>query len=538
MNGARTTFMRRGYLLTALAAVVLLAASPGTASAQNIGFDASSGSVMETAFVKVGGTTSSEHPPLEVKISVTGLPPVGDAGRVIANILGTVNVTQETRNGPTLQVYRVVPPVAGVPQAPVAVTTTSGSETDIASAFANADEVTLLVAPGLNSETPDANWIDDEVVFTLASGQAGVVERPNQVIVTVTDEDVAPIVKFDRSSVNLDEDTDTTLALDVMSGSRLARMPPALATDDASVSGGPPFANRNLRLSITNPKGVSVAADGVDVRCPSPSDPTFGRKALYISANRLDDAGATTGAQAMVYDNVGGTIEFTGVTVTTLAGTVAVNAAGARTNAGGSIELRFRACGNDDFRDMGFELGFDNGRLSNGGRHPGDVTAGDAAMISIGSNDAGPTLSFSPTDVTIDEGGETSTVLIAEGPNATDVGMVKLMVEGDAMVDLYQDGAMLEEMDGYVMVDLGGNNNARLTAMSTSDPDLMDGDMAYKAWKLMEDSADGVNIGDGYWFRVDVNGSTAVPALPLVGQLLLALFLMAGGSRLYRRRRG
>ena len=34
MNGARTTFMRRGYLLTALAAVVLLAASPGTAQAQ------------------------------------------------------------------------------------------------------------------------------------------------------------------------------------------------------------------------------------------------------------------------------------------------------------------------------------------------------------------------------------------------------------------------------------------------------------------------------------------------------------------------
>ena len=28
----------------------------------------------------------------------------------------------------------------------------------------------------------------------------------------------------------------------------------------------------------------------------------------------------------------------------------------------------------------------------------------------------------------------------------------------------------------------------------------------------------------------------AVPALPLIGQLLLALFLMAGGARLYRRR--
>ena len=34
MNGARSTYMRRGYLLTALSAAVLLAASPGTALAQ------------------------------------------------------------------------------------------------------------------------------------------------------------------------------------------------------------------------------------------------------------------------------------------------------------------------------------------------------------------------------------------------------------------------------------------------------------------------------------------------------------------------
>ena len=35
MNGARSTFMRKGYWLTALAAIVLLAASPGTALAQS-----------------------------------------------------------------------------------------------------------------------------------------------------------------------------------------------------------------------------------------------------------------------------------------------------------------------------------------------------------------------------------------------------------------------------------------------------------------------------------------------------------------------
>ena len=134
-------------------------------------------------------------------------------------------------------------------------------------------------------------------------------------------------------------------------------------------------------------------------------------------------------------------------------------------------------------------------------------------------------------------GDSTSTVLIAEGQHSTEVGMVKLMVEGDAMVSLMHEDTMLEEMGGYVYVDLGDSNTARLTAMSHSDPDLMDGEMKSKTWKLMEGSSD-ANIGDDYWFTVTVMGSTAVPALPLVGQLLLALFLMAGGARLYRRRQG
>ena len=172
------------------------------------------------------------------------------------------------------------------------------------------------------------------------------------------------------------------------------------------------------------------------------------------------------------------------------------------------------------------------------GASTGDVSVGPPLMITVESDEAAPTLSFSPTDVEIDEGGSTSTVLLAEGPNADEVGMVKLSVEGDAMVSLMQDGEMLEEMGGYVYVDLDGNSSARLTAMSHSDPDLMDGDMAFKAWKLMEGGTDGANIGEGYWFKVDVRGSTAVPALPLLGQLLLALFLMAGGARLYRRRQG
>ena len=128
-------------------------------------------------------------------------------------------------------------------------------------------------------------------------------------------------------------------------------------------------------------------------------------------------------------------------------------------------------------------------------------------------------------------------MLLADGENADDVGMVKLSVEGDAMVSLMQDGDHAGGMDGYVYVDLGGNSSARLTAMSHSDPDLMDGDTAFKAWKLME-ALRRRQHRRGLLVQGRCRGSTAVPALPLVGQLLLALFLMAGGARLYRRRQG
>ena len=78
--------------------------------------------------------------------------------------------------------------------------------------------------------------------------------------------------------------------------------------------------------------------------------------------------------------------------------------------------------------------------------------------------------------------------------------------------------------------------NTVLTISADSDAALEDGMMSMGTLKI--ESANGADIGDGDTVSVTVNGSTAVPALPLVGQLLLALFLMAGGSRLYRRRQG
>ena len=71
MNGARSIFMRfmrKGYWLTALATAVLLAASSGTAYAQSVGFDKTSGTLMEEA---AGGAMTPA--PLELLINVSGL---------------------------------------------------------------------------------------------------------------------------------------------------------------------------------------------------------------------------------------------------------------------------------------------------------------------------------------------------------------------------------------------------------------------------------------------------------------------------------
>ena len=511
MNGSRSTYMRKGYLLTALAAAVLLAASSGTAWAQSIGFDMTSGSVMETAFVE-SGPVSSKHPPLEITVRVSGLPAVGDVAR-LASLLGTVNVSQTSGSGGVLAIYRVQPTSGGRPQAPVALEPT----TNIAEYFVSADEVTLRVAPNASTATRDDDWVDDDVVITLSANAAGVVSSPNQAIVTITDEDVAPVVKFGRTGVLLTEDSDTSVAIDVESGSRVQRIPTGLNAEAAF---------GDLRLSVSNPAIVSV-----DMACETdPKATAYGRKALSISAMRTDDAGAETGAAALVFDNVGGTITFTELDVGDLAGPAD------RTTKGGGIKLMLQACGDNDFRDMDFALAFVASRLAS--RTLGSVVAGDSAMISIRSNDATPTVGFFPTDVFIDEGGEHDVILSATGENSADVMMATLRVEHDETdVGLYYKGGDKIEpnADGTLTVKIK-DGQVRLTAMSYSDPDLMDGDMAKKTWIIM--SADGAEVGEGYWYTVNVSGSTAVPALPLVGQLLLALFLMAGGARLYRRRQG
>ncbi len=521
MNGARTTFMRRGYLLTALAAAVLLAASVETAEAQRvtIGFVESSGMVSEKAFLHA----NSLEDPQTITVRVQGL--AGGSRRTsdINASLGDVTITASA----AVQLMRVSP--AGYVAVPAGTApnsflldvddTTAGSTTRH---FDHSDEVVLVVAQSADG-TPDGNWLEEMIELKLTIGGSASV-NPDVFALTVNESHVAPVAKFQQPDFTLSEQSTRTVQLDISSGIRGVPLPSTTAGGFAGAATAFPGM---LSVRVGNHGLVSVSATGATATCPGRSDPLYNRVLFLVTLD--GDGDGTDDWTAANFSNTG--VLTTVSSIYTLANT-----------SGAAANLSIEGCGDGaGIRDPYITLSVMSNGLSGrvtGVPTYGAIETGPPLMVSIDSDEAAPTLSFSPTDVEIDEGGSTDTVLLAEGPNASAVGMVKLAVEGDAMVDLYQDGEMLEEMGGYVTVDLGGNSSARLMAMSMSDPDLMDGDMAYKAWKLMDDSAQGVNIGDGYWFKVDVRGSTAVPALPLVGQLLLALFLMAGGSRLYRRNRG
>ena len=125
--------------------------------------------------------------------------------------------------------------------------------------------------------------------------------------------------------------------------------------------------------------------------------------------------------------------------------------------------------------------------------------------------------------------------IIAEGDLANAVMQVGLEVTGDALLSLWQDGDQLAARGGGVtyVVDLGDSTSTVLTIRADEDESLLDGQTKTATLTIVD--AGGADIGDRDAVTVTVRGSTAVPALPLVGRLLLGLFMMAGGARLYRR---
>ena len=333
----------------------------------------------------------------------------------------------------------------------------------------------------------DGDWADTSFNLALAllSNNADIAVTPSRAVVHVADANPQPVAEFSKSSIMLNEDRSTT---------------------------------------------VNVSVEGDDDPAADLADIIEPLILVVEPADALDDGGPLTlkvdGADAMVMGGkiTVGTIKALHMTAVVL-----------------TIEATKDTAG---YKSPTITLSFESDSLETAA---GDITDGGSLVITIASDEDIPTVSFSPTDVTVDEGGSVDTVLISEGAFGSEVMSVTLSVEGDALVGLYQGMTKLEanEEDGNIVVDLGSGNSARLTGKSYDDPELMDGETKFIAWKIIE--ADGATIGDGYWFRVDVNGSGTAeadpeadpePALPLILQLLLGLGLLGGGARqLYRRRR-
>ncbi len=198
-------------------------------------------------------------------------------------------------------------------------------------------------------------------------------------------------------------------------------------------------------------------------------------------------------------------------------------------------ELRLAACADTtDYRDTSVTLAFVAASLAT---REGNVAAGPPASIQVLNDDPVPVVEFATGALAIDEGGSQTVAVVAEGPLGGAVMQVAVEAAGDARISIQQGGQPLDEnMDGSLAVELGAGGTARLAVVADGDESLASGETKTATVRIVD--TNGAELGDFNSLAVTVNGSTDVPVLPLVGQLLLALFLMAGGSRLYRRRNG
>ena len=516
MNGSRSTYMRKGYLLTALAAAVLLAASSGTAYAQSVGFVGTSATVGE-------GASPDAHTadPITVEIDVSGLTLSGrGANRTTA--FGTLTIQHDADDLYPGQEERTLA------NQRIWVDTTSSaldedelpdSLTPAAAPHGHLEGVTDgLVLPYDNNGVirlviidpgGDGNWQDDKFTMRLVTTAADPLPippspSPASFIVTVTDEDPQATVSFSESSLSLTEGSATAAGYEISvaltAGARGTTDDPANMVD----------LTNNVQF-VASPATAIVFADTDGSGC----DDTHDRDVLSLT---LGD-----GADRIAYDAA--TRMFT-----------VGEALGELTEENSSFEVE--ACGDkSEFRDAMVTFSFVESSLSGMPRGIGNVAAGNSLTVTVQSNEAVPTVQFGTSSLNIDEGSTETVAILADEETGPEVDSVMVSLAGDAVLSLWQDGEMLEAgMDGMFEVDLMDSANAILTVSADSDGALEDGMTSMGTLKI--ESANGADIGDGDTVSVTVNGSTAVPALPLVGQLLLALFLMAGGARLYRRRQG
>ena len=302
------------------------------------------------------------------------------------------------------------------------------------------------------------------------------------------------------------------------------------------------FSSPGIQLAMGNKQPTTV---GVDIRNRNP-----GGAAMRTTLDGLDTAGEddillsvspqeAVGSIIKIYSGdtapPGGTnldVDRDGnYVVGTIGGGSAAGGAVGDSSADDGIDLTIEAINVSGFRDEQITLTLMDGRteaqkMGDGGA----IDDSDPATVTVLSGEETPTVAFSTDSVTIDEGGMEMVHLLADGDQGDQVGSATVSVSGDALISLRQGNSAIS---GGV-VSFGDSANAELTIVALSDRELEDGEEKTATVRITD--ASGANLGDQRELMVTVVGSTAVPVLPLVGQLLLALLLTAGGARLYRRR--
>ena len=241
MNGVRSTYMRKGYLLTALAAAVLLAASSGTALAQSVGFVGTSATVGE-------GASPAAHTadPITVEIELSGLTLSG-FGENRTDGVGQLTIEhdadiaypgQDARTAQTQRIW-LDDTSSALDEEDLDSGPTQSNSTACRSrqgapvrstrrrhiAYDNNGVIRLVIIdPG-----GDGNWQDDKFTMRLVTtavtdGPIPPSPSPASYIVTVTDKDPQATVSFSESSLSLTEGSETaadySISVELTAGAR------------------------------------------------------------------------------------------------------------------------------------------------------------------------------------------------------------------------------------------------------------------------------------------------------------------------------
>ena len=550
MNVAISTFARQGYLLTALAVAVLVFASSGTAWAQTkisapSRFSGSSGTLPEGADL----ADLSKPRPLKVTITRTtrttndpyNNPPSGSDAHLIlqfehngarglptgiavkaddanspltVDASGTANLTfgssDKTRSETT-----TVATTSGETPLPAAdrTRTVTVANTQIVLTFEDGRDddgdwlpetfsMTVSKHPALGAETEFVDAGTGSGSATTTQQRLAALRDPyvndftsSKFTVTIDDDDPKPKFRFSSRDIQLAKENVQRVTASVGVGAGGASPVPGESDDaEADSIGG--------KLKSLNDAGSHDVVLAVD-----PPD------AVGRLINIRDGDSNVLHPDAMDRYVVGQISEA--VPTTTSKGIV--------------FEIEAKAV--PGFRDEQVAVMLMDGRTAERmAADGGGIDDADPAMVTVLSGEETPSVSFSKSSISINEGATDTVHLLADGDQGNKVGSATVSVSGDALISLRQNGSSIS--GGTVSFD--GSANAELEIVSLMDRELEDGEE--KTATVTITDASGASIGDPRALTVTVVGATAVPALPLIGQLLLALFLMAGGSRLYRRR--